>query len=204
MSRPEIPTSGHPLTWPLGWARTERRRHATFRVTFSEARSRLLRELERLRARDLVISTNLETKLDGMPYANRSEPADPGVAVYFRLEGEPRVLACDRWLAVRDNLRAIGLHVEAMRAMERWGVGSVEQAFRGYAALPGRGETTAGARPWREVLGLDGTAVTLEGARARFAVLARRLHPDNGGPRAPFEEVCAAWSQARAELEIAP
>ena len=33
---------------------------------------------------DVVISTNVETRLDGFPRSDRTEPADPGVAVYWQ------------------------------------------------------------------------------------------------------------------------
>ncbi|OYE02620.1 hypothetical protein [Nostoc sp. 'Peltigera membranacea cyanobiont' 232] len=48
---------------------------------------------------------------------------------------------------MKDNLRAIGLHIAAMRGMERWGV---EQAFAGYQALPPQ----ASERKWWEILGV--------------------------------------------------
>ena len=69
------------------------------------------------------------------------------------------VLACDRWDRPEHNLRAIAKHVEAIRGQERWGVGSVAQAFRGYQALPSR----ATGKPWwewdRELVTRDANAL---------------------------------------------
>ncbi|WP_334743093.1 hypothetical protein [Nostoc sp.] len=108
----------------MAYSRTSavERQRAKFEVTFGVARHQLLDELRLLNVSELVISSNIPLRRDGLPYANHSPPEDPGVAVYFNLDGDPYVLACDRWNKVKDNLRAIGLHVLAMRGMQRWGL----------------------------------------------------------------------------------
>jgi hypothetical protein len=63
---------------------------------------------------------------------------DPGIAVYFTLGKKRVVLACDKWAAPQENIYAIAKHVEALRGQDRWGVGSIEQAFAGYMALEER------------------------------------------------------------------
>mgnify|MGYP000712282402 CR=1 FL=1 len=135
----------YPLTWPAGWKRTPtaQRARARFRsgrteLSIYEATQRLQGELERLERGigGVVLSTNVETRLDGMPRSDRRAPADPGAAVYFRLKGQPRCLACDKWDRVADNIAAIAAHIEAIRAVDRYGVGTLDQAFAGYAALP--------------------------------------------------------------------
>lgn len=68
---------------------------------------------------------------------------DRGAAVYFEMKGKPVSLACDKWNRVEDNIWAIAKHIEALRGQQRWGVGSIEQAFRGYTALPAIGESSA-------------------------------------------------------------
>ena len=51
--------------------------------------------------------------------------------------GELRVLACDKYVKMADNLHAICLTLEAMRALERWGAYTAEQAAEGARlALP--------------------------------------------------------------------
>lgn len=117
---------------------------------------------------------------------------DVGVAVYFTLGGKPHALACDRWTRVEDNCHALELHVEALRGQERWGVGSVAQAFAGYAQLPAHGP-----RPWREVLGVCLDTAEVE---ERFARLALKAHPDRGGTAEAMSELLAARAAARAEL----
>jgi len=51
---------------------------------------------------------------------------------------------------VSDNIAAIAAHIEALRAQERYGVGTIEQAFAGYSALE--------HRTWQIVLRLDAGA----------------------------------------------
>ncbi|MGB0685647.1 MAG: hypothetical protein ACPGQD_05615, partial [Planctomycetota bacterium] len=144
--------SGYPLSWPATQPRTRSRSRSSFRRTsVAQELEAMFAELGRLGCGswDVIVSSNVELRQDGLPYSNRRAPDDPGVAVYFKLAGEPRVLACDRWDLVEHNLRAIVKHVEAMRGMERWGVGTRDQAFAGYKALP----APAAGRMWFEVLG---------------------------------------------------
>jgi hypothetical protein len=135
-----------PLAWPDGWPRAKGRQRASFKrqgdrgwmeaLTVAIARKRLGDELDRLGARYVTLSTNLELRLDGQPRSGQPEPYDPGAAVYFHLQGKPIALACDKWDRVADNIAAIAKHIEAMRGMDRWGVGSAARAFAGYERLP--------------------------------------------------------------------
>jgi hypothetical protein len=187
----------YPLHWPPGWTRARSRSRSDFkhqgqRLTISQAlRHRLNPELERLHARNITISTNVPPHR----YDQLGDGIDPGVAVYFTLDGDPRVLACDRWDRTADNLVAVAKHIEALRGQERWGVGSLEQAFAGYKALP----ALAAARAWWEVLGLPSTATGMQ-IRARRLELLEKFHPDRpGGDVNQAAEVNAAYQAACAE-----
>jgi len=95
----------YPLQWPVGWPRMEshQRSRARFksgkggyvegggwrgaeRLGVSAGISRVLADLRRMGVddADIVISTNLPTRLDGLPRADARVPQDPGVAVYWR------------------------------------------------------------------------------------------------------------------------
>lgn len=131
-----------PLRWPPGKTRTaaHKRCAALFKVSLARARDGLLHELELLGARYVVISSNLTVRHDGLPYANQRQPEDAGVACYFNLEADQFVFACDGWLKVEDNVRAIGKTIEALRGIRRWGSGDMlRQAFRSFQALPAAG-----------------------------------------------------------------
>lgn len=159
--------------------------------------SDLYRELKLIGVGDynVVVSTNTELKNDGTPYSNRKAPADPGAAVFFKLKGKPCVLACDKWNRVEDNLSAIARHIEALRGQERWGVGSVEQAFAGYTALPPVGSSPGTS--WWNALGCAHDA-PFDVVKDAFRDKARAAHPDNGGSHDAMVAINAAWDQARA------
>ena len=150
-------------------------------------------ELKRMGVPDsrVVLSSNVELRQDGLPYSNRRRPDDPGVAVYFQFKGDPHSLACDRWVSPEENLWAVAKHIEALRGQDRWGVGSLEQAFAGYKALPAKGETS-GESSWWDVLGVAAHEST-EAVRKRFASLVARAHPDQGGTTTEFQRVQRAW-----------
>lgn len=195
----ELLLEAYPLTWPERQPRTPShiRHHAAFKVELARARDELLHELKLLAANDIVISTNVPTRRDGLPYADAREPADPGVAVYFERKGTPFVLACDTYNKVKFNLRAVGVTIEALRSIERHGSTSMlEQAFTGFAALPPAGRV----EPWWQVLGVaaDANESTVRNA---FRDLGRIHHPDVGGDGLRFAritEAFAAWGKARA------
>lgn len=195
--------TAYPLSWPEGWPRTapHARRDSPFRRPVSyaarghsmdECRRELGRELNLLTARKEVLSTNVQLRLDGLPYSNRAQPADPGAAVYFELKGKPVSLACDKWRRVEDNIWAIVKHIEAIRGQHRWGVGNVEQAFRGYMALPAPGQTS-GAN-WWQTLGVAINAPP-EQVREAYLLLVKKHHPDRQGDPDLFRRVQEAWQQ---------
>jgi hypothetical protein len=186
----------YPLHFPTRQPRTptHKRNRAQFQVTFAKARDELLAELQRLGATGIIISTNIELRQDGLPYANRREPDDSGVAVYFDLKKKPHVLACDKWDKTKDNVRAIGLHVAAMRGMERWGVGSVEQAFMGYQCLPEYDPNRE--KEWWEILGVSEFA-SVDEIRQAFIDEAKSAHPDKGGTHDRMTELNRAYRIAK-------
>lgn len=195
-----MPTA-YPLQWPAGWPRTSpgKRQKSAFEAgrgaSFGKSLKFLQEELRRLGARSVVISTNQPLRRDGLPFATRREPDDPGIAAYFNLKGGDRCIPCDRWRFVADNLHAVALSIAALRGLERWGAGKmVEAAFAGFKALPGRGESTG--RSWWHVLEVDPGAslgVIDEAYRQR----ARTVHPDAGGDLGEWYELQEALRQAK-------
>src|SRR5215471_20384197 len=141
----------YPLQWPFGWKRTSagdrvrsgfretgmvstrfwndqtlrsdiKQQKGTKAVTLRTACDRLQDQFERLGADDVVLSTNVELTMSGEPRGGRANPDDPGAAAYFTLDGEERVLACDKWLTVQENICALANHIDAIRRIERYGV----------------------------------------------------------------------------------
>jgi hypothetical protein len=189
----------YPLQWPMGWPRTRfSERHPSMARNFVRNRDGVVRQLELLGATDMVVSSNLTTRVDGLPYANQREPEDPGVAVYFKLNGNEQCIPCDKWDNTAQNMRAIALTIEALRGIERWGAKEmVNAAFRGFKALPGTiimGEHTA--RAWWEVLQVSSTA-DMDVIEAAYKRLLHKVHPDKGGSDYAFQEVQNAFRQAK-------
>ena len=181
--RPEIEFA-YPVAWPQGRPKTPSHqrqpalwRHKAGRVNFDIAVNRLREQVYALtkagqswRTLELTLSTNYELRVDGRPRRDRGAPADPAAAFYFELDGQPHVLACDRWDTVADNVAAIAAHIEALRGQERWGVADLKQAFAGHAALPP-------PEPWHRILGVSPAASASE-IKIDYRRLAQDAHPD--------------------------
>lgn len=199
----------YPLCWPDNVPRTapQTRTWAQFsdKTIYFAVRSVLI-EINRLNGRnpdhndeDVIISTNLRLKMDGLPRSNEPEPPDTGAAVFFMLRffrGGKRykrhtVMTCDKWNRVSWNLYAIAKDIEAQRARLRWGCTSVEQAFHGYLAIPER----TGGLAWWDILRISPSAVSDE-IKAAFNTLAKERHPDKGGTPAQWDELQRALEQA--------
>lgn len=207
-----------PLVWPTGWPRTPPhfRRRALFHSTRSvyspdgassrrqketlsvgDALERLTAELRRLAVTSVVISSNLRVRQDGRPFAQQARNLDdPGVAVYFHVKAAPRVLACDKWISAAENLAAVAGHIDAIRAQQRYGVGSLDQVFAGYVALP-----PDASHDWRLILGFAiGTAVSRSMVDEAFRARARSAHPDAGGTHDDMARLSEARAAAIKEL----
>lgn len=203
----------NPLHWPDNVPRTAP--HLRGNPQFAErtllVASRFVRaEINRVNNRrwssedeSVIISSNLRLKHDGTPYSSQQEPADTGIAVYFRLRinrsgktiERPVVITCDKWKKSADNLYAIGKDIEAQRARQRWGCTNYEQAFRGYMAIPER----CGGAAWWDVLAVPSNAdrQTIEAA---YTKLAKVCHPDVGGSADAFTTLRNAYEQALSQF----
>ncbi|MBK1711267.1 DnaJ domain-containing protein [Rubrivivax gelatinosus] len=208
--------SAYPLHWPEGWKRTttggrrpghfgkrRQQRNGGYAMledlTVTEAVRRVLEELQRMGIdrQDVVISTNVRTRLDGLPRAGERAPQDPGAAVYWQEPtGARRCIAVDQYLRVEHNLAVIAATLDAMRAIERHGGAAIlERAFTGFTALP----ATGAAREWWEILGVA-RSCSLDQARAAYRRLAALRHPDRGGDAGEMAAINVAWHAAQEAL----
>lgn len=187
----------NPLIWPEDEPRKTYRRYANFNVTLSQAVNHLAEEVRKMGGKDLIITTDLPATRTGHAFmASAKAPADPGVAIYFALDGEEHCLTCDESPSVRDNIRALGKTVEAFRGIERWGGRRLmKKAFAGFTALPASSSAVVLVRPWWEVLGVpEGAPAGVIASAYRRAV--REAHPDAGGSQERFLAVQQAYEQA--------
>lgn len=165
-------------------------------LTIAQALSRLQAELDRIGAKYVVLSSNLETRLDGIPRSGQRPPDDPGVAVYFQLSGKPHCLPCDTYTKVEANIAAIAAHIEAGRAQERHGVASIAEIFSGFAALP-----APNSIDWRSIFAKSAAwKPTRDELNRVFRERAEVHHPDRGGSTIQMAELSAARDAAMKEL----
>ena len=187
-------TEAFPLYWPEGRPRTNRaqRERSRFNTTFGTARNSIMHELHLLGSKDVILSTNIPLRRDGLPYASVQEPEDPGVAVYFTYNKNKMSFACDRWDRARDNLQAVGHTIAALRGIARWGTGNMmEAAFKGFTALPAPGPVLS----WREVLGIRNSSHDPSEVEAAYRRLRSQYHPDKGGDPKKFHEIQMAYEK---------
>lgn len=190
----------YPLQYPVGRPRNQYPERSKFKPgsIYSEAQS-IFRQLELMGASDIIISSNMQYRADGLPYT-RQNVQDTGVAVYFKsAAGEEQCIPCDSWITLEENMRAIAKTIEAMRGIERWGGKALmNAAFSGFKALPSSTIITAPPdrqhRDWWVVLGVDraADAPTVKQAYRRAQATA---HPDAGGSEYDFQEVQAAYEE---------
>jgi hypothetical protein len=211
--------TAYPLQWPAGWPRTPavetkpgkfgtRKQRpgqswlSTVDITLAQATQRVLEELSRMGIdrQDVVISTNVPLRLDGLPRSGQAAPRDAGAAVYWQsVKGERRVMAIDQYWRVEENLAAIAATLNAMRAIERHGGAQIlDRAFTGFTALP----APTAKRRWREVMIFGESTPTPEQLRRRYRELASTRHPDRaGGSDAAMSELNVALAEAEKEID---
>ena len=89
-------------------------------------------------------------------------------------------------------MAALAAHVDAVRGQIRWGVGTLEQAFGGYKALPAMDQR----RTWWQILKVSEGASLGQIEDARNELLMKH-HPDRGGHGNEAAEINAAYDEAR-------
>lgn len=180
--------TAYPLAWPTGWPRTQSRQKGLYKTSLAGALKNLRTELRLLcgdmASRSMVLSSNATL--------GSENPTDPGVVAYIVWEKQQIAIPCDRWHTIEQNVQAIALTVEAMRAMERHGAKHMIKAmFQGFVALPAPDD-------WRGLLGHPRTLAEAEAAwKAKLAT----EHPDRGGDVAKAAALNAAIAAARKELK---
>lgn len=176
--------------WPKEPTRTRRR--APFKAGYAATLTLLERELTHLKAQGVVIQTHMaanDIRNDGLPRSS-ARPSAPGVIVTFLAKGKPFSFPCDTYVDWEDNLRAVALSLEALRAVDRYGVTRGGEQYQGFKALPAPADAQSAfesaeaaasflAQHSREFA----PPILTDPARrdAAYRDAAKRLHPDRGG-----------------------
>lgn len=190
--------------WP--GENTRNRRTSNFSASWSSTLSLLDRELSQLGSKNVVIQVALDERdirLDGYPRAT-ARPAHPGVIVSLDSAYGPLSYPCDTYTSWQDNLRAVALALESLRAVDRYGVTKRGEQYTGWKQLPG-GRPMPSAMTRTEAAGfvkkaadpdnripslvkslLEGRTVSIDVA---YKAAARKLHPDAGGSTEDFQRL---------------
>lgn len=175
-------TAAYPLQWPDSLPRSKSREQGAFRTELSGALKNVETSLSAF-GRDsgkpvteIVLSSNVTL--------GERRPDDPGVAAWFKWDGEQRCIAVDRYSKVEANLQAIHHVLEARRTELRHGtLALVRATFQGFKALP----PPSGAKDWPDVLGIPRQGATKEAVEQAFRAKAATAHPDKGGSREEWD-----------------
>lgn len=196
------------------WLQPQRRVSAPFRAGWEDTLKVLGKELDHLRARDVVLELDLTEGMirnDGLPRAD-AKIETPAVALAFESKHGPLIYRCDRyvgrWYGSTDwhhNVRAIALTLEALRAVERYGATSTGQQYTGWKALGSTPfaptvEAMTEDDAWARLADLIGVPVANARVDSRRTVdrAARAAHPDTGGS----EQLWASYEAARKVLDL--
>jgi len=138
----------------------------------------------------------------------RARVGHPGVAISFTSRFGPLRYATDayeRWYSHgldgwQANVRAIALALEALRAVDRYGVTRRGEQYTGWRAIAAPAPlfaTPHDAETWMrgyaaELFGPDGAARYNGSLAPLYRAMAKRMHPDTGAPRADWDRLDAA------------
>jgi len=188
--------------WPKGavYHQPSERIHGKFRTTWQTLLDDLDRELWQVGAGDVTLQIDCPEQdigRNGMPRAD-ARIRSPGVVLRFDHGSLGRVeYPCDLYVDWWSNLRAISLTLNALRAVDRYGVTSTGQQYAGFRQLPdGSGRTPLTPEQAADIIadasGMEAAAI-LEFAAVRDVAIARALratHPDSeGGSADNFDTV---------------
>lgn len=191
-----------PLT---GWAEGRTPAHArrsryAFKATWSSTLDLLERELGHLGASEIVLQVDVgdrDVRNDGMLRAN-AHPGDPGVRLLFDSKHGPLTYQADSCTYWQHNVRSIALGLEALRAVDRYGINATAgQQYKGYREITAGGDDVPPMHPdlacavlsrWGDALVTPGESK--QSLMARWKSARRNSHPDaNGGDRTGWDRV---------------
>lgn len=190
---------------PLGlWGRpvtNPRAGSGRFRASWDSTLALLLREVEMLDGGVVVLQVDAdptEIRRDGMLRA-RARVGFPGVKVSFDSRHGPLTYATDAYDQWQANVRAIALALESLRAVDRYGVTSTGEQYRGWTAIADKpAEKTLTLEDAVRILAAEAPGVTpadlhtVDAINRAFRAASRRHHPDAGGSADAFRLISNA------------
>lgn len=176
-------------------------RAASYTTTYEETLWELQAEIEAIRGSEVVIGlvmTEADVRMDGMIKGN-ARPAYPGVELSFDTRKGRLTFHTDRHrgyvtrvayhrergsetvkrllAAWQDNLRSIALGLEALRAVDRYGITTSSEQYAGFAMLTAGDDVERGRK--------------LVEAAGGLTEALKQHHPDHGGQVEDFRAIVA-------------
>lgn len=180
-------------SWPIESTPGDlRRSRHTFKAAWTDTVDLLEREIEHLDGRNVVIQADFseaDIRLDGMIRANPRQPDHPGVIISFDSVHGPLQYMTDTHAFWQHNIRAIALGLQALRAVDRYGVTRRGEQYTGWKALPSGGSGPTSRQAAITVIALL-SQMSSDDVESAFAagtgkgIYRRALaaaHPDHGG-----------------------
>ena len=186
----------------------QRRSRWVFKASWGQTLRLLGIELGYLEAERIVIQCHLKNgesdiRNDGMLRA-KAVLLDPGVILSFDSIHGPLSYPCDSCLDWKHNVRSIALALQALRAVDRYGVTKRAEQYQGWAkiAAPGSVPTFATVEQALAFLSdLIGSVISLSEPYITNGIRRAKVksHPDGGGTALQFKRVCEAEKVIRGQ-----
>ncbi|HEY3435091.1 MAG TPA: hypothetical protein VGK41_05515 [Solirubrobacterales bacterium] len=188
MSEPYIPfATFRPIdVWPGKLLEQTERRYSQFSASWASTLELLKREIAMIDGERVIVQMALrenQIRRDGFP-RSEARPEHPGVILAFDSKHGPLKYATDRFTKWEDNIRAIALGLESLRAVDRYGITKRGEQYSGWKQL------TAGPASDPELVARGREVIAEHGGSVRAALKA--THPDAGGDEDDFKAVSAA------------
>lgn len=119
----------------------QRRARTAFSASWSSTLELLEAELFHLNAKDVNIQADLrlsDIRLDGLPRANARIPDFPGVIINLTAYRRPLQYKTDVCTFWQHNVRSIALGLQALRAVDRYGISGSGEQYIGWTAIGDR------------------------------------------------------------------
>ena len=195
--------------------------HCSFKANFFKTKELLIRELEMVGARNVVLWTQhspLQIGKGGWPRVDRPPEYGSGVILEFEKlidntgTSEKLRFPCRTFKSWEDNVRAIALALESLRRVDRYGITTGAQ-YGGYKALPAApveqqltpelaADFIARSAGMIEMPGIiEQVLANPEFSRLVYTTAAKKLHPDKGGSVELFSKLENAWAMVKSQQQ---
>lgn len=215
------------MSWPGELTPANRRKRSQFMSQWGSTLELLQREIRFLAGKNVIFQCPVreqDIRVDGGIKSNARPSEHPGVIITFDSKHGPLSYHSDQYTDFQSNVRAIALALEALRAVDRYGVNKAGTQYSGYKRLPPAGEFTNGRKAMTEdeaaafvalhsgfdwakgAVGANAVLTSANDFTALYKTAMRRLHPENKetGNEAAFVDLqeAAAILKKRHGLEV--